>query len=83
LWVARPSCFKLFAQLARAAASLTFCTAGNNSPIKIAMIAITTNNSINVNANLFCMGKTYNESGANNEPIPYTCNYKRYSDPFQ
>ena len=34
----------------RAAASRTFWTAGNRSPIKIAMIAITTNNSISVNA---------------------------------
>ena len=34
----------------RAAASRTFCTAGNNSPIRIAMIAITTSSSISVNA---------------------------------
>jgi len=31
-------------------ASLTFCTAGNNNPISIAIIAITTSNSIRVNA---------------------------------
>ena len=31
-------------------ASLTFCTAGNNNPISIAIIAITTSNSISVNA---------------------------------
>jgi hypothetical protein len=34
----------------RAAASRTFYTAGNNSPIRIAMIAITTSSSISVNA---------------------------------
>jgi hypothetical protein len=33
-----------------AAASLTFCTAGSKSPIKIAMIATTTKSSISVNA---------------------------------
>jgi hypothetical protein len=33
----------------RAAASRTFWTAGNNKPIKIAMMAITTSNSIRVN----------------------------------
>jgi hypothetical protein len=38
----------LLLQLNLLAASLTFCTAGSNSPIKIAMIAITTNNSIKV-----------------------------------
>jgi hypothetical protein len=36
--------------LALAAASLTFCTAGNSNPMSIAMIAITTNNSIRVKA---------------------------------
>jgi hypothetical protein len=40
----------LFWHFDRDAASRTFCTAGNNSPIKIAMIAITTNSSISVNA---------------------------------
>src|SRR3954464_1965039 len=40
----------LFAHLIRAAASRTFCTAGSNRPIRIAMIAITTSNSINVKA---------------------------------
>src|SRR5262245_17336238 len=32
----------------RAAASRTFCTAGSSKPMRIAMIAITTNNSISV-----------------------------------
>ena len=34
----------------RAAASRTFCTAGSSSPIRMPMMAITTNNSISVNA---------------------------------
>jgi len=34
----------------RAAASRTFCTAGNSKPIRIAMIAMTTNNSMSVKA---------------------------------
>src|SRR5262249_47526110 len=46
--MARPSCFKLLAHLTRLAASRTFCTAGSNSPIKTAMMAMTTNNSIRV-----------------------------------
>jgi hypothetical protein len=40
-------------QLNLAAASRTFCTAGNNNPIRIAMIAITTKSSIRVKAFLF------------------------------
>src|SRR5580700_5154935 len=40
----------LFAHLVRAAASRTFWTAGRSRPIRIAMIAITTNNSIRVKA---------------------------------
>jgi hypothetical protein len=39
----------LFWQLALAAASRTFWTAGSKSPIRMAMIAITTNSSISVN----------------------------------
>jgi hypothetical protein len=42
--------FKLFVDCVRAAASRTFCTAGTSSAIRIAMIAITTSNSISVNA---------------------------------
>src|SRR5262245_15440028 len=34
----------------RAAASRTFCTAGSSNPMRIAMMAITTSNSISVNA---------------------------------
>src|SRR5260370_11262412 len=48
--MARAVCLMLFWHWARAAASRTFCTAGNNRPIRMAMMAITTNNSIRVNA---------------------------------
>src|SRR5215813_8393673 len=48
LWAAKPSCLRLLEQLMRAAASRTFCTAGRRSPIRMAMIAITTNSSISV-----------------------------------
>src|SRR5438132_3556376 len=50
LWRARPICFRLFEQLIRAAASRTFCTAGNNRPIRTAMMAMTTSSSMRVNA---------------------------------
>src|SRR5688572_14843231 len=45
-----PSCRSWFAHFMRAAASRTFWTAGSNSPIRMAMIAMTTSNSISVNA---------------------------------
>src|SRR5436309_551185 len=48
--MASPNCFRLLAHLMRPAASRTFCTAGTSSPIKIAMIAMTTKSSISVNA---------------------------------
>src|SRR5476651_2643091 len=47
-WQAMPICFMLLTHCVRAAAARTFCTAGTRSAIKIAMIAITTNSSINV-----------------------------------
>src|SRR6476620_9416338 len=47
--MASPSCLRLFWHLARAAAARTFCTAGNSRPIRMAMMAMTTNNSIRVN----------------------------------
>src|SRR5947209_4499910 len=50
LWQARPSCLRLLVHLMRAAASRTFWTAGRSRPIRMAMIAITTNSSISVNA---------------------------------
>src|ERR671925_64855 len=48
--MARASCLKLFWHWVRAAASRTFWTAGSRRPIRIAMIAITTNSSIRVKA---------------------------------
>ena len=42
-------CFRLFLQLLRRAASRACWTAGNSSAIRIAIMAITTNSSINVN----------------------------------
>src|SRR5262245_42377881 len=42
----------LFLHLMRAAASRTFCTAGSNNPISMAMIAMTTSNSISVKAEM-------------------------------
>src|SRR5262245_49530355 len=47
---ARPICLRLFWHFMRAAASRTFCTAGSRRPMRIAMIAMTTSNSIRVNA---------------------------------
>ena len=47
---AMPNCFMLLLQLMRAAASRTFCTAGKSRPTRIAIIAMTTSSSINVNA---------------------------------
>ena len=43
-------CLTLFVHFERLAASRTFCTAGSSSPMRIAMIAITTSSSISVNA---------------------------------
>src|SRR4051794_7488163 len=62
--MARPTCLRLFEQLMRAAASRTFCTAGSNRPIRIAMIAITTSNSISVNPDrLFAHGDMVPSTG--------------------
>src|SRR5207244_3068908 len=49
--MANPNCFRLLLHFMRAAASRTFCTAGSSSPIRIAIIAITTRSSIRVNPN--------------------------------
>src|SRR5688572_24600297 len=46
--MARPICLRLLEHFIRAAASRTFCTAGSSSPIRMAMMAITTSNSISV-----------------------------------
>jgi len=42
--------WRLFWHCVRAAAPRTFCTAGSSNPISTAMMAITTSNSISVNA---------------------------------
>jgi hypothetical protein len=44
-----PNCFWLFRQLAPSALPLALAKAGNSIPAKMAMIAITTSNSISVN----------------------------------
>src|SRR6266851_9384424 len=48
--MARPIWCRLLLHWMRAAASRTFWTAGNSRPMRMAMIAITTSNSISVNA---------------------------------
>src|SRR5690242_8140903 len=47
---ATPICFRLLMHCVREAASRTFCTAGTNRAIRMAIMAMTTSNSINVNA---------------------------------
>ena len=42
--------FRLFLQVDRLTAQRTFCTAGNSKPMSVAMIAITTSNSMRVKA---------------------------------
>src|SRR5437763_2300913 len=49
LWTVKPICFKLLLHFMRAAASRTFWTAGRSRPMRMAIIAMTTNNSIRVN----------------------------------
>src|SRR5262249_26977054 len=48
LCMAMPSCFKLLEHLMRAADSRTFWTAGSSRPMRMAMMAMTTSNSIKV-----------------------------------
>src|SRR6516164_1920391 len=48
--MASPSCLRLFAHCKRAADSRTFCTAGTNRAIRMAIMAMTTRSSIRVNA---------------------------------
>src|SRR6516165_5507730 len=48
--MARACCLRLLAHWMRAAASRTFCTAGSNRPMRMAMMAITTSSSISVKA---------------------------------
>src|SRR5215471_2502829 len=46
--MAVPNCLRLLLQDMRAAASRTFCTAGSSSPMRMAMMAMTTSSSIKV-----------------------------------
>src|SRR4029078_12190118 len=52
-----PIRFRLLVQADRAAASRTFCTAGSSNPMRIAMIAITTNSSLSVKARFRRVGE--------------------------
>src|SRR5262245_32567417 len=56
LWHARPICLRLFWHCVRAAASRTFCTAGTSSAMRMPVIAMTTKNSIRVNAGRGVLG---------------------------
>src|SRR5262245_26836435 len=47
-WAAMAICLRLLVQALRAAASRTFWTAGRSSPMRMAMMAITTSSSISV-----------------------------------
>src|SRR5215213_8337659 len=58
---ASPICLRLFWQLARAAASRIFWTAGRSRPIRMAMIAITTSSSISVNPRRFASDTQFDE----------------------
>src|SRR4051812_34783190 len=48
--MAKPSCLRLFWHFMREAASRTFWTAGRRRPMRMAMMAITTSNSMRVKA---------------------------------
>src|SRR5262249_17062770 len=59
-----PSCLRLLLHWVRLAASRTFWTAGTSRPISTAMMAITTNSSISVNADRVeerCIGSLHNK----------------------
>src|SRR5688572_24123830 len=57
--MASPICLRLLAQARRAAASRTFWTAGSRSPIRTAMMAMTTSSSISVKAERRRMGSSF------------------------
>ena len=54
-----PICFRLDVQLMLNALSRAFCNAGSSMAAKMAMMAMTTNSSINVNV-LFIMAPVFN-----------------------
>src|SRR5262245_65692180 len=89
-----PSSFRLFWQLMRFAASRTFCTAGSSNPIKTAMMAMTTSNSMSVKPSLqdchfFRMVPPTSENedpetvpgGSRDPPIPRTATIVHDADP--
>ncbi len=49
VWIAKPCCLRLFEHCIRRAASRAACTAGNNNPTSIPIMAMTTKSSTNVN----------------------------------
>src|SRR5438132_11580728 len=51
--IAKPTCFRLFVQLLRCARALARASAGSNMAARMAIIAMTTNNSIKVKAAIF------------------------------
>src|SRR5439155_11043946 len=56
MWAARPIWWRLLAQRMRLAAERTFWTAGRSRPMRMAMMAMTTSNSMSVKAErLRCM----------------------------
>ena len=54
---ANPSCLRLFVQAMRFAVSFAFASAGNSIPARMAMMAMTTSSSINVNAPRFAFDR--------------------------
>src|SRR4051812_10487355 len=64
--MARPICFRLLEHFMRLAASRIFWTAGSSRPIRIAMIAITTSNSMSVKPERRC-GRGRNTTHLRNE----------------
>ncbi len=60
----KPTCFRLLTQLMRWARALARASAGSNMAARIAMMAITTNNSIRVKAPIFLRGLFIDSAGS-------------------
>src|SRR5579859_3233195 len=60
MWMPRAICFKLLTHEACFALAFARANAGNNNPARIAMMAMTTNSSINVNPPRRDFGDTLN-----------------------
>jgi hypothetical protein len=77
LWVAVKICLTLLVHLVRLAASRTFWMAGSSSPIRMAMMAITTSNSISVKPcreraiNTPLIGEEPRQKGEQPQPIKW------------